>query len=254
MYTIISKLLDRAENIKTYQNAKDTYYTAQASQIDYIEPSAVVQSSEPSLKPLLENPIKASPEIPIKPQIQEKFNALIAKNEDVIGWLKLDNTVIDYPVTQSNDNAFYLEHDVNKQKNAAGSIFMDYRNNLELSNRNLILYGHDMLDKSMFAAILSYESKYYWDAHPIIHFDTKFNNQDWEVFSAYTTDVDFDYIQTDFKSNKEYNQFLQLLQKKSLHPSTLKLAEDDTILTLSTCSYAFNNARFVVHARLRKSL
>jgi sortase B len=254
MYTIISKVLDRAENIKTYQNAKDTYYTAQASQTEYIKPSTVVQSSEPSLKPLLQNPTKALPPIQIKPQIQEKFKALIAKNEDVIGWLKLDNTVIDYPVTQSNDNEFYLEHDVNKQKNQAGSIFMDYRNNLELSNRNLILYGHDMLDKSMFAAILSYESKYYWDAHPIIHFDTKFNNQDWEVFSAYTTDVDFDYIQTDFKSNKEYNQFLQLIQQKSVHPSTLKLAEDDTILTLSTCSYAFNNARFVVHARLRKSL
>jgi sortase B len=174
--------------------------------------------------------------------------------ETVFFNLSLYFSICDVPVTQANDNAFYLEHDVNKQKNKAGSIFMDYRNNVELSNRNLILYGHDMLDKSMFAAILSYESKYYWDAHPIIHFDTKFNNQDWEVFSAYTTDVNFDYIQTDFKSNQEYKQFLQLIQKKSLHSSTIKLTEDDTILTLSTCSYAFNNARFVVHARLRKSL
>jgi sortase B len=188
-----------------------------------------------------------------QPEIQVKFNKLLEMNADTIGWITVEGTHINYPITQTDDNDFYLNRDFNNKENIAGSIFMDFRNQIKNTNRNIILYGHSMKNGTMFGDILKYESKWNFENHNIIQFDTLYENYTWEIFSAYVSDKDFYYIQTDFDSDEEYKTFLQTIKEKSFHPSDMEVSEEDKILTLSTCSYASNNARFVVHAKLIES-
>jgi sortase B len=246
-YKVGAYVLDSYENKKTYSNIKDLYYAEPEKEAtgEPISPPAGDHSSEPDSTQAVE-----SIEVEAFPEIQAKFTELQKQNEDIAGWLKIDKTKIDYPVVQAADNDYYLDKDVNKQKNAAGSIFMDYRNKLGGDNRNIILYGHNMKDGSMFADILHYESKWNFDNKSIIQFDSIYADAKWQIFSVYTSDVNFDYIKTDFQSDEEFKAFLDEIKAKSLHPSDIEVTENDRILTLSTCSYAYNDARFVVHAKL----
>jgi sortase B len=236
-YKVAAYVLDGYENKKTYAEIRDLYYE----------------------KPAVRLSVPYRPTIPVRQTVQApamkvlaKFNDLIKKNEDIVGWIKIDNTKIDYPVTQAEDNEFYLDNDANKEKNVAGSIFMDYRNEIGELNLNTILYGHDMKNGTMFADLVWYESRWNFENKAIIEFDTIYSDEKWIIFSAYTTDSAFDYIKTDFNSKEEYKTFLDTVKAKSLHHSNVELTAEDTILTLSTCSSAFDDARFVVHAKLLK--
>ncbi|BBI34151.1 class B sortase [Cohnella abietis] len=182
--------------------------------------------------------------------IQDHFKPLLEINKDIIGWVKIDDSNIDYPVVQSDDNSYYLTRDLHGKNNVNGSIFMDYRNAIDKEDKHLILYGHNMKNKSMFMALLNYESRWYFDHHSIIQFDTLYGNQKWQVFSAYYTDAKDDYLKTDFKTDEQFKDFAVSLQSKSLHKTDVILHENDPILTLSTCSNSHDDARFVVHARL----
>ena len=126
---------------------------------------------------------------------------------------------------------------------------MDYRNQIAKPEKHWILYGHNMKNKSMFMSLLNYESKWYFEHHSYIEFDTLYDKQTWQVFSAYLTDESDDYIQTSFHTDSEYNGFLMDIRQRSLHTTNVTLSENDTILTLSTCSYVNEQARFVVHAK-----
>lgn len=172
-----------------------------------------------------------------------------AINNEVVGWIRIAGTAIDYPVVQAQDNKYYLTRDAQKKNNKAGAIFLDYRCDAVSLQRNNILYGHHMKDGSMFASITQYKDKEYLQAHRIIEYFTTDGLVKWEVFSAYVTSTSFYYIQTDFPSEKAYSGFLDLVQAKSLVANDTVLSAEDDILTLSTCTYEFENARFVVHAR-----
>ncbi len=182
--------------------------------------------------------------------IQDKFKRLLEINEDVVGWVRIKNTKVDYPVLHAADNDYYLYRNINKRKSSAGSIFMDFRNDITKENRHTIIYGHNMRDGSMFADLLYYESRWNFENKNIIEFETLYGSTKWKIFSAYLTDTDFYYIETNFETDEVYLSFLETLKEKSLHASGVSLSADDRILTLSTCSYSFNDARFVVHAKL----
>lgn len=174
-------------------------------------------------------------------------------NADTVGWLTIKDTVIDYPVVQATDNEYYLHHDFNKKESKAGSIYMDFRNTADPLMEHTILYGHSMRDGSMFRSLLSYKDQGYLEKHPTIIFNSLDGNHTWEIFSVYVTSTEFYYIDTEFSSNEDYQSFLDKITKKSyfnrdIDPVTYK----DKILTLSTCSYEFDDARMVVHARLQK--
>lgn len=182
--------------------------------------------------------------------ILEKYAGLKADNEDFQGWIKIPNTQADYPVYKSSDNEFYLDRDAYKQKNSAGSIFMDYRNTSTIEDKNTILYGHSMKDGSMFAGIMKYKNLEFLKENPIIEFDSLYEERKWEIFSVYITDTEFYYIETDFADVNVYENFLNSVKEKSMFETGVQVTTGDTILTLSTCSYEFDNARFVVHAKL----
>lgn len=172
------------------------------------------------------------------------------KDIEIVGWLKIPNTSIDYPVVQGDNNKYYLNHNVNHEKDKSGSIFMDYRNRNKVLNRNTIIYGHFMKNKTMFHDLHKFKDKEIFFNNNMISFDTLTNEYSWEVFSVYVTKTDFYYIQPDFEDAKLYEEFLKTIKEKSIYQSDINLSKNDIVLTLSTCTYEYKDARFVVHAKL----
>lgn len=178
------------------------------------------------------------------------FESLLQINPDVVGWVKIKDTKIDYPVLQAKDNNYYLNHNIHRKHAKAGSIFMDYRNKRDRTDKNTIIYGHHMKDGSMFKDLVKYKDKDFLKAHPIIELDTLKKITKWEIFSMYVTDTDFDYNRTYFAGDEEYEVLLREIQSRSIFKTDIEVTKEDKILTLSTCTYEFDNARFTVHGKL----
>ena len=186
------------------------------------------------------------------PLIDVDIDKLKGKNSDTVGWINVNNTNINYPYVQYKDNDYYLTHSYDKSYNEAGWVFMDYRNNTNLDNKNTILYAHSRLDKTMFGS-LSKTLKSNWytnkDNH-IIRLSTENENTLWQIFSVYKIEEESYYITTSFASDSKYQEFLNTIKGRSLYDFNTNITSDDKILTLSTC-YS-DTERTVVHAKLIK--
>lgn len=171
------------------------------------------------------------------------------KNKDVVGWIRIEGMSVDYPVVQTKDNEYYLTHDAERTNNKRGAIFFDYRCDSNSLKGNNILYGHHMKDGSMFASLIQYKDEAFFKSHPTIEFATLEKTYQWEIFAVFVTDTNYDYIQTEFTDKDEYGSFIKTMQKKSIFKTDISLNNSDDILILSTCTYEFDDARFVVAAR-----
>ncbi|KEP26233.1 class B sortase [Bacillus zhangzhouensis] len=187
-------------------------------------------------------------------KIRTSFDELRKVNDDIVGWINMKDTMIQYPIVQSRDNAFYLTRNYLKNDTRAGSIFMDYRNDVLHESPNTVVYGHRMRDGSMFAGLTNYLKKDFFNDHRTFQYDTLYQSYEAEIFAVYETTVDFDYIQTDFQDLGEYAQYLQAVRKKSIYQTRTDVSTDDLILTLSTCDHVLapKNGRLVVQAKLKK--
>ncbi len=181
---------------------------------------------------------------------KSKDNELYTINSDYKFWLKVDNTNIDYPVVQGKDNHFYLTHDFNKNPLTSGSIFMDYRNNFEKDN-SIIVYGHNMRNKTMFAQLTKFKDKNFFNENNLIRIEYKNTTYIYEVFSVYVADLNNeDYLKVDFKDENDYKKYLNYIKDKSLYKKDIDLNSNDNIITLYTCSYEFKDARTIIHGKL----
>lgn len=187
--------------------------------------------------------------------IRSGFEELLKINEDVIGWITIEDTKIDYPIMQTENNTDYLRTSFYGDDLLAGSLFLDYRNDLKTGEeRNLIVYGHRVRDGSMFEHLTKYLEEDFFESHRTFSFDTLYEGYEAEVFAVYNTMIDFNYIQTDFSSDEDYEHLLAEIQERSIYDVDLDLSAEDLILTLSTCEYSLHpdDSRLVVHAKLTK--
>ena len=186
------------------------------------------------------------------PLINVDFKELKVKNNDTVGWINVNNTNINYPFVQTDNNNYYLTHSFNKTYNEAGWVFLDYRNETNFSDKNTIIYAHSRLDKTMFGS-LSKVLKEEWytnkDNH-IIRISTETENTLWQIFSVYVIETESYYITTNFVSDNEYQTFLDTIKSRSKYNFNTELSINDSILTLSTC-YS-DTEKTVVHAKLIK--
>lgn len=185
--------------------------------------------------------------------IDVDFNELEKINKDTIMWINVNNTNINYPVVQK-DNKFYLTHDYNKNYNSAGWVFLDYRNDINNKELNKIVYAHARLDKTMFGSLKNVLNSS-WQNNPdnfVIKTSTKYENSIYRIFSIYKIKTTNDYIKTAFYSDKEKQDFINLITKRSIKNFNAKPNINDEILTLSTCSG--NNKKIVVHAKKIKTM
>lgn len=173
-------------------------------------------------------------------------------NSDFRGWIVVEGTNIDYPFVQDKDNNYYLHHDFNKNKSNSASIFMDYRNDYQ-NDKNTILYGHNMRNKSMFNNIVKFKDEKFWKENNKIIIYTPSSIDTYEVFSTYVTDSKDDYLTTNFTDISEFSKYLNEVKQKSIYKYNKEVNPSNKIITLSTCSYEFDDARTVVHGTLIKS-
>lgn len=187
--------------------------------------------------------------------IQPRFEKLQTINENIVGWITIPNSQLNNPVMYSGDNDYYLHHNYLDEESRAGSVFMDFRNDVEGLGRHTILYGHVMRNGSMFGELDKFAEQSYADEHSVMTFSTLYENYELQVFAAYETTTDFYYIETDFTDDAAFGQFLTEIQKRSVisMPVDVDVTATDQILTLSTCTTSLaDNERFVVHAKLVK--
>lgn len=183
--------------------------------------------------------------------IDVNFDNLKKINSDVVGWIKVNGTNINYPFVQSKDNKYYLTHSFNKSYNNAGWVFLDYRNN-NINNRNTIIYAHGRTDKTMFGTLRKVLNNGWINNtnNYVIKISIEKENSLWQIFSIYHIPTTNDYLQTEFKDEREYQRFLNILKNRSNHNFNTSITSNDTILTLSTC---YNDSeKMVVHAKLIK--
>lgn len=183
--------------------------------------------------------------------INVDFNGLKRTNPDVVGWLKVNGTNINYPFVQSSDNDYYLTQSFNKSYNGGGWVFLDYRNN-GTNNKNTIIYAHGRSDKTMFGTLKNVLNNGWLNNtnNYVIKISTETENSLWQIFSVYRIPTTSDYLQTNFNDETEYQNFLDMIKDRSSHNFDTNVASTDNILTLSTC---YNNSdKMVVHAKLIK--
>ena len=178
--------------------------------------------------------------------------SLIQENPETIGWLKVNNTNIDYPVVQGVDNEYYLKHNYYLEEDNSGWVFMDYRNNTEYLSDNIIIYAHNRYHSGVMFGTLQNTLRYSWYTNPenqIISFRTLYEDLNYQIFSIYKISVTTDYMRVLFGDDTDKLNFYTMLKDRSIYDFGIELSGNDKIITLSTC--ADENNRYVVHAVLK---
>ena len=179
------------------------------------------------------------------------FTALRQVNPEVLGWILIPGTNINFPITQGADNTFYLGHSWDGSPNQYGSIFLECMNSPDLTDFNTIIYGHRMNDGSMFASLHDFAQQDYWSAHPYVYIVTGDGVYRYEIFSTYVADTDSSTYGLSFNQEQTRIDFLRMALENSEIDTGITPATTDRIITLSTCTTWGYGSRRVVHARLR---
>ena len=178
------------------------------------------------------------------------FDSLKKINPDTKSWLIVNGIGIDFPIVQGTNNEYYLKHSLDKSYNVCGWAFLDYRNKLDGTDKNMIIYGHNRRDGTMFSSMTKIlEPDWYNnEENNYITFITEEGEVTYEIFSIYQVKVEDYYIQTNFNSDEEYQGFLKTLKSRSIKNYNVDLTTEDKILTISTCGNE-NKYRIVLHAK-----
>lgn len=178
------------------------------------------------------------------------FSKLKEINSDVIAYLKVANTKIDYPVVKGADNDFYLNHSFDRSVNSAGWIFVNFNNTFDGEDKNISMFGHGRMDGSMFGSLKETLTSNWQknNPHKQILFITENEISEYEVFSTYKILIEDYYIKNIFPNSDEYEEFLNILKKRSNYDYDVELSAEDQIITLSTCDVN-NHYRIVLHAK-----
>lgn len=178
------------------------------------------------------------------------FNLLKRQNSDTVAWIKVKGTNIEYPIVKTKDNEYYLTHSFDKSSNSAGWIFADYKNKFDGTDKNIVIYGHNRKDKSMFGSLRNILNSQWQNnsENTEITFVSENENCIYKVFSVYQIEKENYYTKTDFSSNNEFEKFLKTIKTRSVKDFGAPVSSADSILTLSTCA-ANDNYRIVLHAK-----
>ncbi|WP_300563543.1 class B sortase [uncultured Acetatifactor sp.] len=179
------------------------------------------------------------------------FDALSEINPDIVAWIYIEDTKINYPVVQGRDNQYYLKRLFDGKWNSAGCIFLDIRNEPDFSDRHSIIYGHHMKNGTMFSGLTEYKKQEFYEGHPTILLMTPEQNIRVEIFAGYVASVGDNAWEIAMGSDVEFENWLEEAKVRSCFKSEVAPAVTDRIVTLSTCSYEFDNARFVLLGVIR---
>ena len=186
-------------------------------------------------------------------QVKELQN----ENPDIVGWLEIEGTTINYPVLQGTDNEYYMTHNYKKQKSKNGSIFLTKDYDWSIPSSNLLIFGHNLNNGTMFQELLKYKNRSFYEQHPIIRFTTANEDAEYDIIAVFKSKVYYKSEQNVFRyyyfvnatTEAEYNDFVENAKKASLYDIELSAKYGDQLITLSTCSYHVEDGRFAVVGR-----
>ena len=186
-----------------------------------------------------------------------KIRKLQKENPDIIGWLEIENTNINYPVLQGTDNEYYMTHNYKKEKSKKGSIFLSKDYDWSIPSTNLLIYGHNLRNGTMFEELLKYENEEFYKEHPSIRFTTAKEDAEYAIIAVFKSRVYYQsernvfryYYFVNAKTQEEYNKFVENAKQASLYNIEETASNGEQLITLSTCSYHTEDGRFVVVGR-----
>ncbi|NLL77263.1 MAG: class B sortase [Clostridiales bacterium] len=232
------------------------YFYAERTSANYAELSKLKNSqalSNPEEKVIV---VRGEQEEIELPDILSEYKTLYNKNKKLIGWLKIDDTIIDYPVMQTSNNEYYLTYNFNQEYDKNGSIFMDYQCKAYPRSQNLILYGHHMKSGKMFGDLEKYAKESYYKEHSVIQFDTIYEKGTYQVMYVFRAkvlkenEIAFKYYQfINANSEEEFNSYMKEMAEMSLYDTGVTVEYGDELLTLSTCDNSQTDGRFAVVAK-----
>lgn len=243
------------ENATSIKNDITEYLDGKISNIPDEEPTPDIKDNNQNENTTPEEPSIPNEDTTPKDNRNPIIVALKELNDETVGWLNVPGTNIDYPVVKAKDNAYYLRHNFKKEKDYNGWVFMNYLNSAEMLDKNTIIFAHNRYYSNIMFGTLNKVGKKTWYQNikdNLITYSDINKEMKWEVFAAYTVPVTDDYLETNFSTDEDFNNFIKMIRSRSVISSDLEIKSTDKILTLSTC--ADINTRFVVHAVLRTDL
>ena len=246
---MVHQWLDNADGEAAYNDAVDI-----AMQVKEPEVPAQPQPTEIPVEATV--PVTYWVPVPVEgdPVMEEmaeiNIAALREENEDVLGWIRIPDTRIDYPLLQGEDNDFYLKHTWQKQRNSVGSIFLEHLNRPDLTDFNTIVYGHNMRDKSMFGQLDNYSIEGFWETHPYVYIAIDSGVYRYEVFAFLQAPVDSVTYSIRPQRDDTKQEFIDYSMEHTWIDTGVRPVITDRILTLSTCTGRDYSARNVVQARI----
>ncbi|MGM9972439.1 MAG: class B sortase, partial [Clostridiaceae bacterium] len=222
-YQLLSYFYDGYKNEKNYQEIREVYdfNDLRKAEDDGNEDSAALRG--------------------------ERFAALREINDEVVAWIHVPNTNIDYPVVQGKDNSYYLDHTVEGDTSRVGAIFMDYRNILSddsmPTDYNTIIYGHHLKSGAMFTSLKEFKDESFFNINRYVYLDTPEGTLTYEIFSVIITKADYNYIETYFQTGEDFLNFVSDIQERAFFNRDTVISVEDKIITLSTCTYEYEDAR-----------
>lgn len=176
-------------------------------------------------------------------KLKEKYN-----NNDIVGYLKINDN-ISTPIVQTNNNTYYLNHSINKEKLVTGSVFLDYQNNIE-EDKKIIIYGHNNNKFDIpFKYLVNYLDGNYYEKNKYITLFTNNNTITYEIFSIYLTNDNYEYSKINFNNDMDYLNHLNYLKSKSIYFNNLDLNSNDYVITLQTCMNDKHDNLLIINGR-----
>ncbi len=180
------------------------------------------------------------------------FDSLKQVNQDVIGWLTLNDTVIDYPVVKGNDNDYYLNHLFTGEINSLGTLFVDYRNNDPFMDQLTVIYGHSMLNGSMFFILERYKNQSFYEEHQEFVFETPDQTYTFEPIAGKVMDAKIPFLQFNFNTEEEYVNYIKEYISTSTFRSYVDFEKTDKTVMLIKCSADYEDARYVLLCKVKR--
>lgn len=227
---------ERAAGDMAYAELAESLVSAQAPQVTEV-PITVVDREETAVEAETST-------------VVVDFEALQAISDQGIGWIMSDDKTINYPVMQGTDNDYYLTHLADGTVNRNGSIFMDFRNAADLSDRNTFIYGHNMRNGAMFASLSLYSTPGHREAHPELLLITSDGSYSLQVFAGCVTSGGSDLYQLSFRDDEGFISYIERVRMLSDFSSDVQILPEDKLVTLSTCSYNYEDARYLLFCKL----
>lgn len=214
----------------------------------------LTETTEP---PVTDNPVSTTEPVVADPQMLPHMAEIYAKNPDVVGWVKIDGTMLDYPVMHTpEDPEKYIHLNFEERYSYGGLPFMEDDCCMDPESDNLIIYGHNMNDGSMFTTLMYYRDKQYWEKHPQVRFSTLYEDRTYDVIAVFYDQVYYNYEDVfkfyefiDAEDEESFNEAMAYYKEKAIYDTGVTAEYGDRLLTLVTCAYHHQYGRFVLVAR-----